>query len=563
MELSYFANLGGVPPSCPFGIFVNQAGYTPDSVKKAVLPMPCDRFELVDMEGVCHYEGQATYFGPDACSGDHVSMADFSDFTQEGVYRITASGAQSAAFRIAKDVYAPVFDDVMKAYYFLRCGCGLDEAHAGVYQHAPCHTQSALLWEDRHVSMDVSGGWHDAGDYGRYVTPGACALAHLLYAYKLYPDVFQRQHLNLPESGGPLPDLLAECRWELEWLLKMQRADGAVYHKVTTQRHAPFVMPQDDTAPLYVFPVSSMATADFAAVCALASGVYAPYDAGFSQRLRDAAEKTGVWLVAHPEFIGFTNPEGCNTGGYGQRNDDSNRFWAWAELYALTGDAQMHQRMLASLSQPFPLVALGYGETGGLGALAYLLCNQEKDEAIVQRMKEQFLSEAQRLQAVADACGYGCAMQERDYHWGSSMTLLTHGMIFALCDTLMGSGHFRRYAQAQLDTLLGVNALGISLVTGTGEFCCNHPHLRPAYADGIEACMPGMVSGWANRGLQDRDAQRLIAPGTPPMKCYADHVGCYSLNEITIYWNSPAVFLLAYLRSPRQVIPCENRRDAI
>ena len=30
------------------------------------------------------------------------------------------------------------------------------------------------------------------------------------------------------------------------------------------------------------------------------------------------------------------------------------------------------------------------------------------------------------------------------------------------------------------------------------------------------------------------------------MKCYVDHAMCYSLNEITIYWNSPAVFLTAY-----------------
>jgi len=33
------------------------------------------------------------------------------------------------------------------------------------------------------------------------------------------------------------------------------------------------------------------------------------------------------------------------------------------------------------------------------------------------------------------------------------------------------------------------------------------------------------------------------------MKCFADHDGCYSLNEITIYWNSPTVFALAYMMS--------------
>ncbi|MBR3105136.1 MAG: glycoside hydrolase family 9 protein, partial [Lachnospiraceae bacterium] len=32
-----------------------------------------------------------------------------------------------------------------------------------------------------------------------------------------------------------------------------------------------------------------------------------------------------------------------------------------------------------------------------------------------------------------------------------------------------------------------------------------------------------------------------------PMKCYADHNLSYSTNEITIYWNSPLVFTLAYI----------------
>ncbi|WP_242826818.1 glycoside hydrolase family 9 protein [Butyrivibrio sp. NC3005] len=31
------------------------------------------------------------------------------------------------------------------------------------------------------------------------------------------------------------------------------------------------------------------------------------------------------------------------------------------------------------------------------------------------------------------------------------------------------------------------------------------------------------------------------------MKCYLDHIDCYSLNEITIYWNSPLVFVMAGL----------------
>ena len=194
-------------------------------------------------------------------------------------------------FEIGDDAYDDVFAKTSKAFYYLRCGCGLDERYAGVWHHGRCHTGPAKLWDDRSVTLDVTGGWHDAGDYGRYVTAGACAAAHLLYAYKLFPEAFEKQKLGIPENG--MPDILSEVRYELEWLLKMQDSEGGAYHKATTAMHAPFVMPEDDTEDMFVFPVSSMATADLAAVCALASGIYNVYDKAFAEKLLRTAEKGG------------------------------------------------------------------------------------------------------------------------------------------------------------------------------------------------------------------------------------------------------------------------------
>lgn len=530
---------------CPFRIFVNQSGYYPDSRKVAVMNFPCESFQIVDSKGICKYQGKAIRFGYDKNAGDTVYLADFSDFSKKGTYRVVSLDETSAKFCISESVYDGVFHDITKAFYYLRCGCGLDEKYAGVYRHEKCHTSSAMLYDDQKTKLDVTGGWHDAGDYGRYVTAGSCAVAHLLYAYKMFPSVFDNKQLNIPESD--LPDLLAECRCELEWLMKMQREDGGVYHKVTTMRHAPFVMPEDDREPLYLFAVSSMATADCGAVCALASKIYEPYDKEFSLQLKTIAERSCSWLEQHPEFIGFQNPDDCNTGEYGEDNDNSNRFWIYAEMYALTSDKKYHDSMLKALGKEFPLTAMGYAEMGGLGALAYLLCRQETDSVLKEQFATHFHCEAKRLKAVADNCGYGCAMEESDFTWGSNMTLMAHGMIFAISDYLMKDNAYRNYVTAQLDYLLGVNPTGYSYVTGIGEFCCNDPHLRPAHADGINECIPGMVSGGPNRTPCDPDAEILIPKGTPPMKCYADVMGCYSLNEITIYWNSPTVFVLGYI----------------
>ena len=545
MDNTYFDRTDAEIRKTPFGIFINQAGYRPQDKKTAVMPFSCTTFDIINEKNDIVFSGTVSHHGMDEMSGDDVYIADFSDFKDNGKYRISADGKISAIFEISEDVTKPVLRDLMRAFYYLRCGEGLAEKHAGVYKHGECHMEKAVLWEDNNIALDVSGGWHDAGDYGRYVTAGVCALAHLLNAYMMFPKL-EKLVLDIPESGNGVPDILNECRVELEWILKMQRPDGGVYHKATTKMHAPFIMPEDDKEQMYVFPISSMAVADTAAICAMASRIYS-FDKEFSEQLAKAAFLSYDWLEKNPGFIGFKNPEGCNTGGYGERDDISNRFWAAAEMYVLTGKEKYHDDMKRQLQEDFFLAGLGYGDVGGFGALSYIRFAENKDKQIEKRLADMFIYKAEELARVSDNCGYGASMVENDYHWGSNMELLKYGMTFIIADYITGEKKFADYARKQADYLLGVNAMGISYVTGTGEYRCNYPHLRPAHADGIEECIPGMVSGGPNRFPGDPDAKILIPEGTPPMKCFADDVGCYSLNEITIYWNSPAVFLFGYL----------------
>ena len=69
-------------------------------------------------------------------------------------------------------------------------------------------------WHDD-GTYDVSGGWYDAGDYGKYTTSGALAVWQLLGTLDVLPP-------DDPRVGA----VLAECRWELDWLLRMQVPPG-------------------------------------------------------------------------------------------------------------------------------------------------------------------------------------------------------------------------------------------------------------------------------------------------------------------------------------------------
>lgn len=545
-------------------IYFNQIGYLPDAKKIAILTHDADSFSLCESKtGETVYEGSLQLFNnavPDAASGDITYRADFSDFRCEGEYVLRAGGAVSSPFAIQRAVYHPLKIDLIRSYYFQRCGCALTEPYAGRYTHACCHHARAALWDDTSVQLELSGGWHDAGDYGRYVTAAATALAHMLYAFELFPDRFT-DSLNIPESGNGIPDLLNECRYELTWLLKMQRDDGGVFHKVSTWRHAPFLMPEHDTAPLFAYAVATPATADFAAVTALASRIYAPYDAEFSARLKAAALRSWSFLQKHPELIAFSNPPGSGTGEYGDFSDRDERFWAAAELFSLTGEPQFLHAFLSLYEEDFSKTALGYASTGGFGVLSFYTNPLFRDECAVsqrhpedarqmlsvhKRIRADFIAAADRLLSLTKQNAYPSAMSARDYHWGSNMTLMNRGILLILGFLFTGNADYRDAALSQLHYLLGCNALGYSYVTGYGARSCRHPHMRTLFADGIEEPIPGFVSGGANGHPADEPGRRLIPAGTPPMKCYVDDVGSYSLNEVTIYWNSPAVFVTAF-----------------
>lgn len=537
-------------------IFVNQVGYINSAKKKAVVNFDAKSFSVCSKDGKEVLTKSLKHFGKDDISGEDVYVADFSEINIEGTYFIKAGKAKSTCFEIGATCYDKLMKDLCKCFYFLRCGTGLDEKYAGVYKHEPCHTSKAKVYGEENILIDVSGGWHDAGDYGRYTTAGAVAVAHLLYAVRFFPEL-KDVKFDIPKDGK-LPDILAEVKVELEFLMKMQKEDGSAYHKVTTFCHADFIMPEEDKNDLFLFPVSSLATADIAAVFALAYTVYEEYDISFANRLLEAAKRAYSWLDANPQEVLFKNAPGSNTGEYGEAEDISNRYWAAASMYEATkdntymGDLLFQKERLAlyeaeskhGINPGFLFSCLGWEDVAGLGSLSLLIT--EEDSRVKDSAKRVFKEEADRLVDVASKNGFGLCMEARDFIWGSNMELGKYLMLLTVANLYFPDKKYADTIQEGLDYLLGCNSMDTSYVTGNGEKAFKNPHLRPTAMDNIEDPWPGLVSGGPNRGLQDERAKE-VDKNSAPMKCYLDHVDCYSLNEITIYWNSPFVFVLAAL----------------
>jgi endoglucanase len=96
---------------------------------------------------------------------------------------------------------------------------------------------------------DNIGGWHDAGDYGRYMVNSGITTGTLLWTWEIYGEKIKGISLKIPESGNGTPDILNEARWNLEWMLKMQDDDGGVWHKQTSEHFPDLSLPRTTRCP--------------------------------------------------------------------------------------------------------------------------------------------------------------------------------------------------------------------------------------------------------------------------------------------------------------------------
>ena len=526
---------------------LNQVGFLPDANKTVVISSaePGSEFDIVDETGKVVYTGTLSEaFDNTLISGEMVYNGDFSDFTTPGTYKVVCrDGVESYPFTIAEDVYDDLLKDTFRMLYMQRCGMELTTGLAGDFAHPICHSQEAVIY-GTDQKKEVSGGWHDAGDYGRYVVPGAQTIQDLFMAYEDYPEIWNgpdADNMDIPESGNGIPDILDEARYELDWMLKMQdETSGGVYHKVTCLDFPEFVMPQEEPADLYLAPVSTATTADFAAVMAKSSDMYKDIDPDFAASCLEAAQKAWSYLEVTNNVSGYRNPDDILTGEYPDGQDKDERFWAAAELYKVTQE-EKYKIHLEETMEKYILQGYGWAEMGSYGLHAYLSLDESLQNPVyVEKIKQMVAEKANRIMGYAQADGYGAAIET--YNWGSNLTICSNARQLLFAAKLTGDSKYSNCAYNQLQYILGQNALSYCYVSGYGSLSPVNVHHRPCIVTGT--VMKGMVIGGPNANLEDPFAKALLAD-MPPAKCYLDNNQSFSTNEVTIYWNSPFIYFLS------------------
>ncbi|WP_304130695.1 glycoside hydrolase family 9 protein [Ignavibacterium album] len=540
-------------------VFVNQAGYKTDLPKIFYTNLTANSFEVVEVEtGNTFFNGNLQLVNSnDPATGMTIRKGDFTILNRNGNYFIKLNtNDTSYHFPINQNVFDEIYRKSLKAFYFQRCGSQLLFTHAGQYQRNICHTGDAFF----HSSTGQSGfkfsrgGWHDAGDYGKYIVNAGISTATLLMAYEYFPSLFGNDNLNIPESGNGTPDILDEAKYEVQWFLTMQDSDGAVHFKITKEQFEPFVMPSQDSGMRYLYQKSSTATADFIAVLARFYRVYKNYDAVFANTCLTAAINAWNWLSNQATIVppgGFHNPPGTSTGEYGDNNDSDERLWAAAELFESTGEQSYKEyyEFNYNTSGLFNST-MGWQNVKSLAHITYLFSSQpDALPAIKSELQTSLNSYCLTLLNRVNTNGFGVSINPGEYSWGSNSQVLNNALLFILAYTKNNDSDFLTAALRQLDYVVGSNAHNISFITGIGKKYPLHPHHRPSEADGITEPVPGLIAGGPNQYLNDPVLQQHFNQNTPPALCYIDDVGSYASNEIAINWNAPLVFVSGYFNS--------------
>ncbi len=560
---------------------VNTVGYTVGRAKVATVVLPAGMTTLsnttaqvVDNSG--NVVSTFTMTGPmtdevvDSQSNHLVYyFADITPFDTPGTYTInvpalgTGDEAKSAPFLIAPDALRGPLTTAMIGMYGQRCGTAVKISLAGdTWKHDACHTGDAsslkyLTGEDKPYKS--VGGWHDAGDFGKYVNNGAFTVGMLLAAWEQFTPTLAGLTLPIPEHGqtatgaaSPMPDFLWELKWELDWMLTAQAAsgNGSVPDKLTALTFEAYgTMPQYDGQPRYLSGVGTAMAANFVAVMAAAARIYQDYAPDDAAKYLAAAQQSYAYLqtTTDPPVAPNDNPMSPSvvfqTGHYSE-GDADNRVWAAAEMWETTGDpaalADFETRAkTATFASDFD-----WPNVQNLGLYTYLLSRRadktSRDATIVAGMTTSLMDTADKLATTAQANVFGRAIGN-SYYWGSNGSVARSAMTLAAANALSPDPKYLDAIQMQNDFLLGRNFYDRSQVTMVGYHPPMSPHHGPSSGDGIVDPWPGLLVGGANSTATQVKGSAYD---------WVDNAGDYEVNEIAINWNAPFIFSTAALTPP-------------
>jgi hypothetical protein len=427
------------------------------------------------------------------------------------------------------------------------------------------HARAVWAKDDPSTERDLSGGWMDAGDTDKYPPFNADTLSSLLYAYRANPAVFT-DDFGITESGNGLPDLLDEVKYQLDWLVKMQAADGGVYVKMGSIDY------NGAKSKRYYGPEDTGATIASTMNYAHAARVYGkfPQWKAFADELARRAERGWSYYRTHPRTYKADTGE-IKSGNASKGPEDQDRLEAMAgiQLFALTGKPEYNAAVvkLAPKTRQLTEGIWSPYEAGMTEALTDYLSLPGADSQLCARIRKQLQASAasDRFAPPVQADLYRAWMNPEAYHWGSNTVRASFGFAALLAAQYGGvavpeQARLRQRAEDMLHSFHGVNPLSAVLMSNMGslgaELSMKH-FFHERYGFGTPFASnppPGYVVGGANQQFGGQKGEKggdvAWIKSQPRAKAYADFCegwpqASWELTEPAIYYQAAYIRLLA------------------
>lgn len=490
---------------------------------------------------------------------DWIQVIDFSDFRQPGRYILQVGELKTEIFTINEDIYTEATTALLRSFYLQRCGRALNDSYSGVH-HEICHTTDGKLAHDDEINVqntiiNTEGGWHDAGDYGKYISTTAVSIGRILNAFERAPSKLNGDNLGIPESKNGIPDILDEMRIGLDWMVKMQRSDGAVYRKIGGAQWPHNLTPDQDKVQRNIYGVSSTDTAKAAAAWALAARIYKLKLPMQSKIYLESARKAWQWLeTAELNRFDYKDGDDGGSGPYRKNETDTepaltydwdDKLWAATEFYISTGEEKWIEYINKYLPDA-PLNIFEWKDPSAM-AMAYFVWHPalKKYDNLARTVRPKFLLRARNLVKTITESGYRVA--NKKFIWGSNKMTLEEGMILCHAYEINHNPDFLAAARDQLHYIFGRNYFGKSFVSGIGSNPVkNVNHL---FGTAANLKIPGLLVGGPNEHEQSN-----IAPKNMGLRSWIDDARSYATNEYAIDYNASLIGLISALNNDCYVI---------
>jgi endoglucanase len=402
-----------------------------------------------------------------------------------------------------------------------RCGKNVANDNAFAWRKK-CHTL-----DGKDVGLDLTGGFHDAGDHVKFGLPQGYAAAILGWSYYEYKDAFR--------TADSDKKILSTMRLFAEYFMKAAARKGKFYYQIGDggADHSYWGSPekQDEDRPTRRFADAEHPASDVlgetAAALALCSINFRESDAKFAGRC----------LVTARELYSMgkkTQGVGDGQSFYQSSSYLDDLAWGAVWLHIATKEKSYLEDVDAYIKEsvvkkqnPFLSQSTMNWDDVFIGVMLKMgeITGEKKYFEAIEHNLDFWMK---TLKTTKGGLKYFS-------QWGVLRYTASASMIANLYASKSGKITYRDFARSQIDYILGSNPAGMSYLIGFGKIYPKDPHHRAS------------VSCRYDSGRKESDCELIgaLVGGPDEDDQYSDNMDMYQFSEVAIDYNAGLVGALA------------------